>query len=70
MFFLYLTVNVSFSEVRRTPTLVPPTPELTHVVPSVPQPPEMNYPHDVEEEEEEHLEGVTVVKDVNGKYFD
>jgi hypothetical protein len=41
---------------------------LTHVVPSVPQPPEMNYPHDVEEEEEEeHLEGVTVVKDVNGK---
>jgi hypothetical protein len=31
----------------------------------------MNYPHDVEEEEEEeHLEGVTVVKDVNGKYFD
>ena len=36
MFFLYLTVNVSFSEVKRTPTLVPPTPELTHVVPSVP----------------------------------
>ncbi|VDI44231.1 golgi-specific brefeldin A-resistance guanine nucleotide exchange factor 1 [Mytilus galloprovincialis] len=52
-------------EVKPTPTLVPPTPEITQNTPSVPQPPEMHSPHEMEEEEEEHLEGVTVVKDVN-----
>lgn len=52
---------------------VAPKPQVPQAVPTqqvpseIAPPPEMNSPHEVQEEEEQ-LEGVTVVKDVNGKF--